>query len=66
GSWPVVRITDGKARIVEFRSVLAWWDQHGDLLLRHMRESGQMWDQLLERREAEHAGAGDQISSISA
>ncbi len=48
GSWPVVRIEDGKARIKEFRSVLDWWDLHGDILLRHMRENGQMWDQLLE------------------
>jgi branched-chain amino acid transport system substrate-binding protein len=30
--------------------VLDWWDRHGDLLLRHMRACGQMWDQRLERR----------------
>ena len=53
GSWPVVRIVNGKAQIVELRPVLDWWDQHGELLLKHMRDSGQMWDQLLEAREAE-------------
>ncbi len=50
GSWPVVRIESGKARIVQFRSVLDWWDRHGDILLRHMRAYGQMWDQRVERR----------------
>lgn len=50
GSWPVVRITDGKARIVEMRSILEWWNQHGPLLLRHMRDCGQMWDQRLNQR----------------
>ena len=50
GSWPVVRIHDGRARIVEIRSILSWWEKHGDLLLRHMRACGQMWDQRLERQ----------------
>jgi branched-chain amino acid transport system substrate-binding protein len=50
GSWPVVRIHDGRARIVEFRSILGWWEKHGDLLLNHMRACGQMWDQRLERQ----------------
>lgn len=50
GSWPVVCIRDGRARIVEIRSVLDWYEQHGDLLLRHMRACGQMWDQRLNRR----------------
>jgi branched-chain amino acid transport system substrate-binding protein len=45
GNWPVVRITDGKARIVEFRSVPAWWDKHKDLLIKHFRDLKQMWDQ---------------------
>lgn len=52
GSWPVVRISDGKARIVELRSILSWWDRHGQLLLRHMRACGQMWDQRLEDRQS--------------
>lgn len=50
GSWPVVRIRDGRARIAEFRSIPGWWEMHGDLLLRHMRACGQMWDQRLERQ----------------
>ena len=45
GNWPVVRITDGKARIVAYRSIPDWWDRHGDLLIREMRELEQMWDQ---------------------
>ncbi|MEX3010642.1 ABC transporter substrate-binding protein [Hoeflea sp. TYP-13] len=64
GSWPVVQIQSGRARIVEFRSVLDWWDQHGDLLLRHMRASGQMWDQRLERRMTGSATAGDYAPRI--
>ena len=50
GSWPVVRIKDGRARIVEFRSVLDWWDQHGEILKKHMRAYGQMWDQRLDQQ----------------
>jgi len=64
GSWPVVRISEGSARIVEFRSVLNWWDQHGDLLLKHMRYYGQMWDQLLERQTANMSGVIDQTPRI--
>ncbi len=45
GDWPVVMIKDGKATIVEFRSIPAWWDQHGDLLVKHMTALGQMWNQ---------------------
>ena len=52
GSWPVVRITGGKARIVEFRSVLEWLDAHGELLKAQMRAHGQMWDQRLDHHEA--------------
>ncbi len=48
GSWPVVVIQSGKARIKEYRSILKWWDQHGGLLVKHMRELGQMWDQRSE------------------
>lgn len=64
GSWPVVRIQNSRARIVEFRSVLDWWDQHGDLLLRHMRACGQMWDQRLERRMTGAATAADYTPRI--
>lgn len=45
GNWPVVRIENGKARIVAFKSVPDWWDSHREILLKHMRELGQMWDQ---------------------
>ncbi len=45
GNWPVVLIRDGKARIAEYRSILDWWDRHGDTLIEEMRTLGQMWDQ---------------------
>jgi branched-chain amino acid transport system substrate-binding protein len=45
GNWPVVAIEDGKARIKEFRSIPDWYDQHGELLKKHMAAYGQMWDQ---------------------
>ncbi len=45
GNWPVVQIRDGKARIVEYRSILNWWDKHGNLLIEEMRKLRQMWDQ---------------------
>jgi len=45
GNWPVVRIENGKARIVEYKSIPDWWDRHGPLLVQHMRALGQMWDQ---------------------
>lgn len=45
GDWPVVEIRNGKARIVDYRSIPDWWDRHGDLLLDEMRMLGQMWDQ---------------------
>lgn len=45
GNWPVVTIRDGKAQIAEYRSVIDWWNRHGDLLTKHMRALGQMWDQ---------------------
>lgn len=65
GSWPVVRITDGTARIVELRSVLSWWERHGQLLLRHMRACGQMWDQRLKRRQTGFASSEDQLPGIN-
>ncbi|SIT82487.1 ABC transporter substrate-binding protein [Pontibaca methylaminivorans] len=45
GNWPVVMIEDGKAVIQEFGSIPDWYDQHGDLLIKHMKEYRQMWDQ---------------------
>ncbi|WP_371225820.1 ABC transporter substrate-binding protein [Roseovarius sp. 2305UL8-3] len=45
GDWPVVAIESGKARIKEFRNIPAWYDKHGDLLVKHMKAYDQMWDQ---------------------
>jgi len=45
GDWPVVVIEDGKARIKGFKSIPAWYDKHGDLLIKHMEAYGQMWNQ---------------------
>lgn len=48
GDWPVVRIVEGRAKIVEFGSVLNWLGQHGDRLARHLESLGQMWHQRLQ------------------
>lgn len=45
GDWPVVRIIDGRARIVEFGSVPGWLERYGPLLMRQMQDLGQMWQQ---------------------
>lgn len=45
GNWPVVVIRDGKAAIAEYRSIPAWWDKHKDLMIKHMSELGQLWNQ---------------------
>jgi branched-chain amino acid transport system substrate-binding protein len=45
GNWPVVVIEDGKARIKEYKNIPAWWDQHGELLTKHMDALGQMYYQ---------------------
>ena len=45
GDWPVVRIEGGKAVIKDFRSIPAWYDKHGDLLIKHMSAYNQMWNQ---------------------
>ena len=47
GDWPVVTLREGRARIVEFGSVLGWLERHGPLLRRHMADLGQIWDQRL-------------------
>ena len=49
GDWPVVAIRDGRARIVEFGSPLAWWKKHSELLIKHLRALNLMWDQREER-----------------
>ncbi len=45
GDWPVVAIEGGKATIKEFRNIPAWYEKHGDLLIKHMKAYDQMWDQ---------------------
>ena len=45
GNWPVVVIEGGKARIKAFKSIPAWWDKHKDLMIKHMTDLGQMWNQ---------------------
>ena len=48
GEWPVVRVQDGKARIVEFGSIPGWLSQHGGMLKDEMSALGQLWHQRLE------------------
>lgn len=45
GNWPVVTIQDGRARIVEYRSIPEWWGKHKDVLIKHMEALNQMWYQ---------------------
>lgn len=45
GRWPVVTIQQGKARIVEYGSILGWWYAHGSVLIKHLRSLNLMWDQ---------------------
>ena len=53
GRWPVVSITQGRARIMEFGSVPDWLDRHTPVLLRHLEDLGQSWQQRLAARPAE-------------
>ena len=41
GRWPVVMIEDGKARIKAFGDIPSWYDRHGKLLLKYLKEYGQ-------------------------
>ena len=45
GDWPVVQITEGKARVVSFESVPDWLRRHEGLLLAEMADLGQLWHQ---------------------
>ncbi len=45
GDWPVVQLEGGKAVIKEFRSIPAWYDKYGELLIKHMEAYNQMWNQ---------------------
>lgn len=60
GDWPVVAIRNGKARIAEFRSTIDWWNRNGNLLIKHMRALGQMWDQ---REDARPPTPGGYVSA---
>ena len=45
GDWPVVVIENGKAVIKEYRNIPEWWSRHGDLLIKHFTEMGEMYHQ---------------------
>ena len=45
GNWPVVVIEDGKAKIKGFKSIPEWWSKHSDLMVKHFKALGQMYDQ---------------------
>lgn len=45
GNWPVVVIEDGKARVKAYKSIPDWYGRHGDLLIKHMEDLGQMYYQ---------------------
>ncbi len=45
GNWPVVVIENGKAVIKEFKSIPAWWDKHADLMIKHFKAMGEMYNQ---------------------
>ena len=45
GSWPVVTVQGGKARIVAFGSVLGWLARHEARLLQEMQALGLLWPQ---------------------
>jgi len=45
GDWPVVQIQNGKAKIVEFKSIPAWWEKNKDIMIKHFEALGEMWYQ---------------------
>ena len=45
GDWPVVEIQNGKAVIVEYKSIIDWWAKHKDLMIKHFEALGEMWYQ---------------------
>ena len=53
GDWPVVGIRDGKARIVEFRSIPDWLARHGPALSKQLELLGQTWQQRRAARLAQ-------------
>ena len=42
GNWPVVTIQNGRARIVEYKSIPEWWAKNKGLLIKHMKAMGQL------------------------
>jgi branched-chain amino acid transport system substrate-binding protein len=45
GNWPVVQIQNGKAVIVEFKSIPAWWDKNKAIMIEKFEDMGEMWYQ---------------------
>lgn len=45
GSWPVVRVIDGVARIQHFGSVLGWLEQNEARLIQELQAVGMFWQQ---------------------
>ncbi|MGH6719846.1 MAG: ABC transporter substrate-binding protein [Alphaproteobacteria bacterium] len=45
GAWPVVQMQNGKATIVEYGSIPAWWEKNKDLMIKHFEALGEMWYQ---------------------
>lgn len=52
GDWPVVKVENGKGRIVSFESVPDWLTHHEALLLEEMSQLGQIWHQRFGRGQA--------------
>ena len=46
-NWPVCTVQDGKIRILEFTSLIDWWKQNKELLIKWEEEYDQMWYQRL-------------------
>lgn len=62
GSWPVVRVEGGRARIQSFGSVLGWLDRHEAELIAQMRMLGLLWQQ---RGRPAPPDAGSAISPLA-
>lgn len=58
GDWPVVNMTKGRARIVDFGSIPDWLDKHEDVFRKHMHDVGQLWQQRIETGETPTGLAG--------
>lgn len=47
GNWPVVQVQNGKAQIVEYKSIVEWWEKNKDLMIKHFENLGEMWHQRI-------------------